>query len=76
MKKCLTIIISVFFGFILGLFLPKIPSWFSTTDAICPDGVQPDKNGCCPGEVYTDMYDLGFNCCPEDGEGDCFPPLR
>lgn len=29
----------------------------------------------CLGEVYTDMADLGFNCCPDDG-GDCFPPIR
>lgn len=41
----------------------------------CPDGNDPDKNGCCAGEVYTDMGDLGFNCCPEDGS-DCFPPIR
>ena len=34
----------------------------------------PDDNGCCPGEIYTDMGDLGFNCCPESG-GDCFPPI-
>lgn len=34
----------------------------------------PDENGCCPGETYTDMGDLGFNCCPESG-GDCFPPM-
>ena len=40
-------------------------------DKICDS---PDKNGCCPGEKYTDMGDLGFNCCPESG-GDCFPPM-
>ena len=40
-------------------------------DATCDT---PDENGCCPGEKYTDMGDLGFNCCPESG-GDCFPPL-
>lgn len=34
----------------------------------------PDENGCCPGEKYTDMGELGFNCCPETG-GDCFPPI-
>lgn len=42
---------------------------------LCPNGETPDKNGCCIGEVYTDMGDLGFNCCPEDGS-DCFPPIR
>ncbi len=41
---------------------------------ICPDGAAPDMNGCCAGEIYTDMGDAGFNCCPETG-GDCFPPL-
>lgn len=40
----------------------------------CPDGAAADANGCCPGEIYTDMGVAGFNCCPENG-GDCFPPL-
>ena len=37
-------------------------------------GQAPDQYGCCPGEVYTDMGDQGFNCCPSTG-GDCFPPF-
>lgn len=41
----------------------------------CPDGSTPDNNGCCAGETYTDMGDLGFNCCP-DGNGDCYPPIK
>lgn len=40
----------------------------------CLDGTQPDANGCCTGEIYTDMGEDGFNCCPEAG-GDCFPPI-
>lgn len=41
----------------------------------CTDGTLPDANGCCTGEIYTDLGgDLGFNCCPEGG-GDCFPPI-
>lgn len=40
----------------------------------CEDGTPPDANGCCTGEIYTDMGEMGFNCCPESG-GDCFPPL-
>lgn len=40
----------------------------------CGDGANPDANGCCPGETYTDMGDQGFNCCPDAG-GDCFPPI-
>ena len=41
----------------------------------CPSGDAPDKNGCCDGELYIDMGDLGYNCCPESG-GDCFPPIK
>ena len=40
----------------------------------CEDGTPPDQYGCCTGEIYTDMGEDGFNCCPETG-GDCFPPL-
>lgn len=40
----------------------------------CEDGALPDEYGCCPGEIYTDMGEQGFNCCPETG-GDCFPPI-
>lgn len=42
----------------------------------CPDGTSPDGNGCCAGEEYTDMGDLGFNCCPADESLDCFPPIK
>ncbi len=41
---------------------------------LCEGDVAPDANGCCPGEVYTDMGEQGFNCCPTAG-GDCFPPI-
>lgn len=41
---------------------------------LCEGNVAPDANGCCPGEIYTDLGDKGFNCCPEGG-GDCFPPI-
>lgn len=40
----------------------------------CGDGSEPDMNGCCAGETYTDMGEDGFNCCPDAG-GDCFPPI-
>ena len=43
--------------------------------SLCPDGSSPDNNGCCVGEIYTNMGDLGFNCCPE-GNGDCYPPIK
>ena len=45
-----------------------------STILTCEDGSLPDANGCCAGEVYTDMGDQGFNCCPSSG-GDCFPPI-
>ena len=35
----------------------------------------PDKNGCCPGEVYTDMGAAGFNCCTANKEH-CFEPMK
>ena len=41
----------------------------------CEDGSNPDNNGCCAGETYTDMGEAGFNCCPDTG-GDCFPPIK
>jgi type IV secretory pathway VirB10-like protein len=44
------------------------------TGLTCEDGTNPNANGCCAGEVYTDMGDQGFNCCPSTG-GDCFPPI-
>lgn len=40
----------------------------------CLDGTMPDKYGCCTDEVYTDLGDNGFACCPTSG-GDCFPPI-
>ena len=40
----------------------------------CEGGALPDEYGCCPGEIYTDMGEQGFNCCPE-ASGDCFPPI-
>ena len=43
--------------------------------ATCPNGVRPDKNGCCAGETYTDAGDGWMVCCPEDGEN-CFPPIK
>lgn len=75
MKKYLIIFVSFFIGLGLGLFIDVLPELFDFSDAVCLDGSQPDKNGCCDGELYTDMGDLGYNCCPEVG-GDCFPPIK
>ena len=53
------------------------PAEEATTETVitCEGGALPDEYGCCPGEIYTDMGEQGFNCCPEAG-GDCFPPIQ
>ncbi|MCQ2562805.1 MAG: hypothetical protein MJ158_04300 [Alphaproteobacteria bacterium] len=43
--------------------------------AKCDNGLRPDKNGCCAGEIYTNMGDDYMACCPENGEY-CFPPIK
>ena len=54
---------------------PKPAAETKTENIItCEDGLAPDANGCCTGEIYTDMGEQGFNCCPQSG-GDCFPPI-
>lgn len=80
MKKNISLCAAIVIAFVVGFFLG---GWVYTSrdlitpknDLTCVDGSVPDKNGCCDGELYTDMGDLGFNCCPEAG-GDCFPPIR
>ncbi|MDE6250978.1 MAG: hypothetical protein K2M34_05115 [Alphaproteobacteria bacterium] len=42
---------------------------------LCPDGTTPNKYGCCGDEVFTDLGNLEFACCPKDG-GNCFPPVK
>ncbi len=53
----------------------KAPAEENNQVLTCEDGNAPDVNGCCSGEVYTDMGEQGFNCCPSSG-GDCFPPIK
>lgn len=75
-SSCVAVIIAFLVGFVLGMWAHASRDTLAPSDTpMCDGGAFPDKHGCCPGEVYTDMYDLGFNCCPETG-GDCFPPLR
>ena len=75
-SSCVAIVIAFVIGFLLGMWAYASRNVLTPSDSVvCVDGTQPDKYGCCAGEVYTDMDDLGFNCCPEVG-GDCFPPLR
>ena len=33
----------------------------------------PDSHGCCPGEDFVNMGDLGLYCCTADA---CFPPME
>lgn len=42
---------------------------------LCPDGAKPNKFGCCGDEVFKDLGNLEFACCPKDG-GKCFPPVK
>ena len=72
------IIITTIVAFVLGL----CTGWLIWDGVVtrmmgptCLDGARPDEYGCCTDEVYTDMGDLGFNCCPP-GDGDCFPPMK
>lgn len=75
-SSCVAIVIAFLLGFLLGMWAHASRNVLSPqSDLTCMDGSVPDKNGCCDGELYTDMGDLGFNCCPESG-GDCFPPIR
>lgn len=57
---------------------PAAPAADTVGTLLCEDGTAPDANGCCTGEVYTEMgpdSDLPYACCPA-GSGDCFPPLE
>lgn len=42
---------------------------------LCADGTPPNKYGCCADELFKDMGNMVFACCPKDG-GDCFPPIN
>ena len=42
---------------------------------LCADGTEPNKFGCCGDELFKDLGDAVFACCPKDG-GDCFPPIK
>ena len=74
-KFRLWIAISFVLGFVLGYgILYTIVNW-NGFFVKCPNGVRPDKYGCCAGEVYTDAGDGWMVCCP-DGSTNCFPPLK
>lgn len=55
--------------------------WAAEYDAniaagLCGDGTKPNRFGCCTGEVFKDLGDEGFACCPKVGDGLCFPPMK
>ena len=71
-----SLVVSFALGAMFGILVYANIDMFSFGPSLkCLDGTTPDKNGCCVGEVYTNMGDLGYNCCPESG-GDCFPPIK
>ena len=44
---------------------------------LCADGSKPNKYGCCKGEVFKDLGDAVFACCPKGGaDDDCYPPIK
>jgi hypothetical protein len=47
---------------------------------LCTDGTEPNKFGCCAGEIFRDLGNSVFACCPKDAgkmvEVECFPPIK
>lgn len=45
---------------------------------LCADGTEPNKFGCCGDEIFKDLGDTVFACCPKSGgdDSDCFPPIK
>ena len=41
---------------------------------LCGDGTKPNRFGCCTDEVFRDMGNAQFACCPKTGDI-CFPPI-
>ena len=41
---------------------------------LCADGAKPNRFGCCGDEIFKDMGNAVFACCPKSG-GDCLPPI-
>lgn len=75
-KSWVALVISFLLGAVIGILIyANLDSFSFGVSLKCPDGTPTDKHGCCAGEVYTNMGDLGSNCCPESG-GDCFPPIK
>ena len=43
---------------------------------LCADGSAPNKFGCCGDELFKDLGNTVFACCPKDSVSECFPPLK
>ena len=43
---------------------------------LCGDGTKPNRFGCCTDEVFRDMGNTVFACCPKSGGDLCFPPIQ
>lgn len=43
---------------------------------LCADGSAPNKFGCCGDEIFKDLGNTVFACCPKDSVSECFPPLK
>ena len=41
---------------------------------LCADGSKPNRFGCCGDEIFKDLGNAVFACCPKTG-GDCLPPI-
>ena len=55
--------------------------WAAEFDAnlaagLCGDGTKPNRYGCCTDEVFKDLGNTTFACCPKVGDGLCFPPIK
>ena len=74
MRMILVVCVAFLVGAFCGALLYANRDIFKS-DAMCPNGGFPDENGCCAGEVYTELEGQGFACCPETGEN-CFLPMR
>ena len=42
---------------------------------LCADGTKPNKFGCCTDEIFKDLGNNVYACCPKTG-GDCYPPMK
>ena len=43
---------------------------------LCADGTRPNRFGCCGDEIFKDLGNTVFACCPKEGSSDCFPPIK